>query len=61
MKFLYFDLLLWVKIFALLDPDPDSEYGSGSDPLTWLIPLVPQTQGNKDKADREDTGVFTLL
>jgi hypothetical protein len=29
MKFLKFFLLLWV-IFALLDPDPDSEYGSGS-------------------------------
>jgi hypothetical protein len=29
MKFLNFFLLLWV-IFALLDPDPDSEYGSGS-------------------------------
>ncbi len=29
MKFLIFVLLLWV-IFALLDPDPDSEYGSGS-------------------------------
>jgi hypothetical protein len=30
MKFLNFFLLLWV-IFALLDPDPDSEYGSGSE------------------------------
>ncbi len=29
MKFLNFFLLFWV-IFALLDPDPDSEYGSGS-------------------------------
>jgi hypothetical protein len=29
MKFLNFVLLLWV-IFALLDPDPDSEYGSRS-------------------------------
>jgi hypothetical protein len=28
-KFLKFFLLLWV-IFALLDPNPDSEYGSGS-------------------------------
>jgi hypothetical protein len=28
MKFLHFFLLLWV-IFALLDPDPFSEYGSG--------------------------------
>jgi|688.fasta_scaffold1128622_1 hypothetical protein len=28
-------LLLWV-IFALLDPDPDSEYGSGStDPIEY--------------------------
>jgi hypothetical protein len=32
MKFLHFFLLLWV-IFALLDPDPDSEYGSGSTDL----------------------------
>jgi hypothetical protein len=33
MKFLYFFLLLLV-IFALLDPDPDSEYGFGStDPI----------------------------
>jgi hypothetical protein len=32
MKFLNFFLLLWV-IFALLDPDPDSEYGSGSTDL----------------------------
>jgi hypothetical protein len=33
MKFLKFFLLLWV-IFAFLDPDPDSEYGSGStDPI----------------------------
>ncbi len=32
-KFLDFSLLLWVT-FALLDPDPDSEYGSGStDPI----------------------------
>jgi hypothetical protein len=29
MNFYTFFLLLWV-IFALLDPDPDSEYGSGS-------------------------------
>jgi hypothetical protein len=29
MNFDTFFLLLWV-IFALLDPDPDSEYGSGS-------------------------------
>ncbi len=29
MKFLNFLLHLWV-IFALMDPDPDSEYGSGS-------------------------------
>jgi hypothetical protein len=29
MKFLNFFLLLWV-ILALLDPDPDSKYGSGS-------------------------------
>jgi hypothetical protein len=29
MKFLNFFLLLWV-IFALLDKDTDSEYGSGS-------------------------------
>ncbi len=48
MKILYFFLLLWV-IFALLDPDPDSEYGSestdliesgfNSDPATkpWLF------------------------
>jgi hypothetical protein len=28
----YFFLLLWA-IFALLDPDPDSEYGSGSTDL----------------------------
>jgi hypothetical protein len=28
-KFLNFFLLLWF-IFALLDPDPDSEHGSGS-------------------------------
>jgi hypothetical protein len=28
MKLRHFFLLLWV-IFALLDPDPDSEYGSG--------------------------------
>ncbi len=33
MKFLQFFVLLWV-IFALLDPDPDSEYGSGSTDLT---------------------------
>jgi hypothetical protein len=33
MKFLNFFLLLWA-IFALLDPKPDSEYGSGStDPI----------------------------
>ncbi len=32
MKFLNFFLLLWV-IFDLLDPDPDSEYGSGSTDL----------------------------
>jgi hypothetical protein len=32
MKFLNFFLLLWV-ILALLDPDPDSEYGSGSTDL----------------------------
>ncbi len=32
MKFLKFYLLLWV-IFALPDPDPDSEYGSGSTDL----------------------------
>jgi hypothetical protein len=32
MKFLNLFLLLWV-IFALLDPDPDSEYGSGSETL----------------------------
>jgi hypothetical protein len=32
MKFLNFFLLLWV-IFALLDPDPDSEYGFGSTDL----------------------------
>jgi hypothetical protein len=33
MKFLNFFYFLWV-IFALLDPDPDSEYGSGStDPI----------------------------
>jgi hypothetical protein len=33
MKFHKFFLLLWV-IFALLDPDSDSEYGSGStDPI----------------------------
>jgi hypothetical protein len=31
MKFLNFFLLLWV-IFALLDPDPDSESGS-TDPI----------------------------
>jgi hypothetical protein len=31
MKFLNFFLLLWV--FALLDLDPDSEYGSGSTDL----------------------------
>jgi hypothetical protein len=29
MKFVIFFLLLWV-IFALLYPDPDSEYGPGS-------------------------------
>jgi hypothetical protein len=29
MKFLNFFRLLWV-IFAILDPDPDSEYGNGS-------------------------------
>jgi hypothetical protein len=29
MKFLNFFLLVWVN-FTLLDPDPDSEYGSGS-------------------------------
>ncbi len=33
MKFLNFFLILWV-IFALMDPDPDSEYGSGSSDLT---------------------------
>jgi hypothetical protein len=32
MKFQNFFLLLWV-IFALLDPDPDSECGSGSTDL----------------------------
>ncbi len=33
MKFLNFFYFLWV-IFALLDPDPDSEYGSGfTDPF----------------------------
>ncbi len=32
MKFLNFIIFLWV-IFALLDPDPDSEYGSGSSDL----------------------------
>ena len=33
MKFLNYFLLLWV-IFALLDTDPDSEYGFGStDPI----------------------------
>ncbi len=32
MKFLNFYLLLWV-IFALLDPDPGSTYGSGSTDL----------------------------
>ncbi len=33
--FTNFFLLLWV-IFALLDPDPDSEYGSGStDPIEY--------------------------
>jgi hypothetical protein len=32
MKFLNFFLLLWV-IFALLDLDQDSEYGSGSTDL----------------------------
>jgi hypothetical protein len=33
MKFMNFFSTLWV-IFALLDPDPDSEYGSGStDPI----------------------------
>jgi hypothetical protein len=35
MKFLNFSLLLWV-IFALLDPDPDSESGSVStDPIEF--------------------------
>jgi hypothetical protein len=32
MKFFNLFLLLWV-IFALLDPDPDSEYGFGSETL----------------------------
>ncbi len=32
MKFFNFFLLLWV-IFALLDPDPDSKYGTGSTDL----------------------------
>jgi hypothetical protein len=32
MKFLNFFLLLWV-VFALLDPDPDFEYVSGSTDL----------------------------
>jgi hypothetical protein len=33
MNFSIFFLLLWV-IFALVDPDPDSEYGSGfTDPI----------------------------
>jgi hypothetical protein len=32
MKFFIFFLLFWV-ISALLDPDPDSEYGSGSTDL----------------------------
>ncbi len=48
MKFLNYFLLLWV-IFALLDPDPDSEYGSGStdsiesgfnpDPQPWFMSI----------------------
>ena len=33
--FTNFFLLLWV-IFALLDPDPDSEYGSGSTGPDWI-------------------------
>jgi hypothetical protein len=49
MKFINFFLLMWV-IFALLDPDPDSECGSGStdliesrsnpdtDPKPWEYP-----------------------
>ncbi len=52
MKLLNFFLFLWV-IFALLDPDPDSEFKSGygftdlvesgsnpdPDPKHWLCPL----------------------
>jgi len=37
MKFLIFFLLLWV-IFAILDPDPDSKYGTNPDPRTRLNP-----------------------
>ena len=44
MKFLKFFLLLWV-IFALLDPDPDSEYGSGStDPIESVSNWDPDPQ-----------------
>ncbi len=41
MKFLNFFLLLWV-IFALLDPEPDSESGSGygSETLVWDIDCI---------------------
>jgi hypothetical protein len=40
MKFLNFFLLLWV-IFALLDPDTDSEYGYGSGSTDLIDPRNP--------------------
>jgi hypothetical protein len=42
MKFLNFFLLLW-DIFALLDRDPDTEYGSGSTDL-----IKPGSKTNQD-------------
>ena len=46
MKLLNFFLLLWV-IFALLDPDQDSEYESGSTDLIEFGSL-PETMSNSD-------------
>jgi hypothetical protein len=44
MNFYHFFLLLWV-IFARLDPDPDSEYGSGStDPIEYGSNTDPDPQ-----------------
>jgi hypothetical protein len=52
MKFLNFFLLLWV-IFALLDPDPDSEYGSGTG-STDLIESGSNGSGSETLVGREE-------